>query len=132
MLLKVIRPSANRISDIHNPFGIKLLTRLGLGLSHLRHCFRDTLNLLWKYGKDILQSTMHFFLHCINFLITRQTLFQKIRNINGNILSQSKTQLTHTLLHDNQNYHSSIKRFIINSNIEYLISIKKFKCSLFN
>ena len=45
---------------------------------------------------------MHFFLHCTNFLIPRQTLFQKIRNIDNNILSQSKTQLTQTLLYGNQ------------------------------
>ena len=38
---------ANSIFDIRNPLGIKLLTRLRLGLSHLhehkfRHCFQDT------------------------------------------------------------------------------------------
>ena len=48
-LLNFIRPCANSIFDIHNPLGIKLLTRLRLGLSHLhehkiRHCFQDTLN----------------------------------------------------------------------------------------
>ena len=48
-LLKVIRPCANSIFDIHKPLGIKLLTRLRLGLSQLhedkfRHCFQDTLN----------------------------------------------------------------------------------------
>ena len=48
-LLNFIRPCANSIFNIHNPYGIKLLTRLRLGLSHLRdhrfrHCFQDTLN----------------------------------------------------------------------------------------
>ena len=43
-LLNFIRPCANSIFNIHNPYGIKLLTRLQLGLSHLRdhkfrHCF---------------------------------------------------------------------------------------------
>ena len=101
------------VFSIHNPLGIKLLTRLRLGLSHLhehkfRHCFQDTLNPLCECGKDI-ESTMHFFLHCTNFLIPRQTVFQKIRNIDDNILSQTKTQLTQILLHDNQNYHSLIQ-----------------------
>ena len=31
-----IRPSQNSVFDIHNPKGIKLITRLRLGLSHLR------------------------------------------------------------------------------------------------
>ena len=131
-----IRPCANSISDINNPLGIKLLTTLHLGLSPLhehkfRHCFQDTLNPLCECAKDI-ESTMHFFLHCTNFLIPRQTLFQKIRNIDNNILSQSETQLTQTLQYGNQNYHPSINRLIINSNIEYIISIERFKCSLFN
>ena len=48
-LLNSIRPCANSTFDIHNPLGIKLLTRLRLGLSPLhehkfRHCFQDTLN----------------------------------------------------------------------------------------
>ena len=93
-----------------------------------RHCFQDTLNPLCEYGKDI-ESTMYFSLHCTNFLIPRET-FQKIRNIDASILSQTETQLTQLLLYDNQNYHSSIKRLII-STIEYLISTEWFKCSLF-
>ena len=135
-LLNFIWPCSNSIFDIHNPLGIKLLTRLRLGLSPLhehkfRHCIQDTLNPLCECAKDI-ESTMHFFLHCTNFLIPRQTLFQKIRNIDNNILCQSETQLTQTLLYGSQNYHPSINRLIINSTIEYIISTERFKCSLFN
>ena len=135
-LLNFMRPCANSIFDIHNPLGTKLLTKLRLGLSPLhehkfRHCFQDTLNPLCECAKDI-ESTMHFFLHCTNFLIPTQILFQKIRNIDNNILSQSETQLTQTLLYGNQNYHPSINRLIINSTIEYIISTERFKCLLFN
>ena len=132
-----MQPCTNSIFDIHNPLGIKLLlTRLRLGHSHLhehkfRDCFQDTLKPLCECGKDI-ESTMHFFLHCTNFLIPRQTLFQKIRNIDDSILSQSETQLTQTLLYGNQNYHSSVNKLIIISTIEYLISTERFKCSLFD
>ena len=74
-LLNFIRPCSNSIFDIHNPLGIKLLTRLRLGLSPLhehkfRHCFQDTLNPLCECAKDV-ESTMHFFLHCTNILISR-------------------------------------------------------------
>ena len=57
-----------------------------------------------QYVKDT-ESTMHFFLHCINFLIPRHTLFQKIRNTDDNILSQSEEQLTEILLYGNQNHN---------------------------
>ena len=47
-ILKLIRPTVNSIFGCHNPIGGKLLTRLRLGLSHLRehkfeHSFQDTL-----------------------------------------------------------------------------------------
>ena len=96
-----------------------------LGLSHLYehkfwHIFQDTVNPLCECGKDN-ESTIHFFFHCTNFLIPRQTLFQKIRNIDDSILSRSETQLTQTLLYGNQNCRSSINRLIIISTIKYLI-----------
>ena len=101
---------------------------MSLGLIHLhehkfRHCFQDTLNLLCEGGEDI-ESTMHFLLHCTNFLITRQTLFEKIRDIDDSILSQSETQLTQTLLYGNQHYHASITRLIIISTIEYYFNYR--------
>ena len=133
-LLNFIRPYANSIFNIHNSLGIKLLTRLILGLSHLhehkfRHCFHDTFNSLCECDNDI-ESTIHFFLHCTNFLIPRQNLFQKIRNIDDSILFQSETQLTQTLLSGNQNYHSNINRFIIISTTEFLMLTERFKCLL--
>ena len=134
-LLNFMRPRANSIFDIHNHLGIKFLKKLRLGISPLhehkfRHCFQDNLNTLCECAKDI-ESTMHCFLHCTNFFIPGQTLFQKIRNIDDNILSQSETKLTQTLLYGNQIYHPAINRLIINSTIEYIISTERFKCSLF-
>ena len=48
-LLNLIRPKCNEAYGIHNPTGLKLLTRLRLGLSHLNdhkfnHNFRDCIN----------------------------------------------------------------------------------------
>ena len=76
--------------DNHNRLGFQLLRRLHLGLSHhheliLRHCFQNNFNPLCEYGKDI-ESKMHFFLHCTNFLIPRPTHLQKIWNIDDSIL----------------------------------------------
>ena len=67
-ILKFIRPFPSKIFQCHNPKGIKLVTRLRLGLSHLReHKFenssQDTLNPLCSCGLDI-ETTSHYFLHC--------------------------------------------------------------------
>ena len=47
-LLNFMRPCANSILNIHNPYGIKLLTRLWLGLSHLHD------HKLSRYSKSIM------------------------------------------------------------------------------
>ena len=64
-LLKFIRPCANSIFNIHNSYGIKLLTRLRQGLSHLcdhkfRHCFQDSLNPLCNCGNNT-ETITHLF-----------------------------------------------------------------------
>ena len=48
-ILKFMTPSTNSLFNCHNPKEIKLITRLRLGLSHLRehkfkHSFQDSLN----------------------------------------------------------------------------------------
>ena len=70
-LLSFIRPEANNIFNVHNAKGIKLLTRLRVGFSHLkeqkcRHNFVDAINPLCSCG-NFVESTTHFFLHCTHF-----------------------------------------------------------------
>ena len=65
-LLKFIRPSPNSVFNCHNCKGIKHLTRLCLGLSHLRehklrHSFQDTLNPFCSCGLDVETNTHFFF-----------------------------------------------------------------------
>ena len=132
-LLNFIRPRAN---SIHNPYGIKILTRLRLGLSHpqdlkFRHCFQDTLNPLCDCGNDT-ETTAHFFLHCPSFHTPRQTLLNNIRSINKQILSHGKDQLIQTFLYGNPNCNLTVNRLTLNATIEYLISTERFKCPLFN
>ena len=64
-LLKFIRRSGNSVFRCHNPKGVKSLTRLRLGLSHLRehkfkHGFLDSLNPVYSCGEDIETSTCFF------------------------------------------------------------------------
>ena len=78
-ILKFIRPSQNRV---YNHKGIKLLTRLRIGLSQLRKhkfkcSFEDTLNPICNCGKDI-ETTSHYLLHCPDYLQERKTLLNTI------------------------------------------------------
>ena len=64
-LLNFIRFCDNSIFGIHNPLGIKLITRLRLGLIHLhehkfRHCFQDTSNPLCECISFSAAPTLSF------------------------------------------------------------------------
>ena len=89
-LSKFARPVANSVFDINNPYGLKLLRRLGLGLSHLhyhkfRHNFQDCFNAICAYDLEI-ETTAHFLLHCPLFQSARQFLLINIKKIDEHIL----------------------------------------------
>ena len=88
-LLKIGRPIQNSIFKIHDPLGIKLLTRLN---DHrFRHNFQDCLNPLCSYSLEV-ESTRHYFLHCHYFIQYRNTLLDSakiILNHNSNITDDS-------------------------------------------
>ena len=61
----------NQVLMVRLMCGIKLLTRLRVGLSHLRdrkfrHNFQDSLDPFHNCGLHI-EITIHFFLHCTNY-----------------------------------------------------------------
>ena len=101
-IVSFIRPLPNKVSNSHNPQGLKLLTRFQLGLSHLRyHKFKqnffDTINPRCSCGSDI-EKTLHFFLYCPNFMEYRNTLLSKISEINSDLITRNDLVLIETLL----------------------------------
>ena len=134
--MEFIRPSPNSIFDIYNPYGIKLLTRLRLGLSHLnehkfKHGFYDTINFLRICGGDT-ESINHFFLHCPEYCEARQTLFDNNQNIDKMLLSQNVSLLTHLLLYGDPKRNSNVNAFILNLAIELILCSGRFSELLFN
>ena len=121
--------------DIHNPKGIKLITRLRLGLSHLRehkfkHSFQDTINPLCNCGQDI-ESATHFFRHCPFFINERHTLLSTIRSLDCKLLDFTDSDLTQMLLFGNTPQTSSNNFEIINASIDYILSSTRFDLPLF-
>ena len=107
-ILKFIEPSPNSVYNCHNPKGLKFITRLRLGLSHLRehkfkHSFQDTINPLCSCGLDI-ESTEHFLLHCPQFANERRTLLSIKGNINYKLLENTNSNLSQTLLFVNTSF----------------------------
>ena len=75
-----------------------------------------TLNPLYTCGCDV-QNTCHFLLHCPNFLAERNTLLNKITNIDSNILNQADATVTKTPLFGNSNYSNEVNLEILNASI---------------
>ena len=132
--MEFIRP--NSIFNIYNPYGIELLTRLLLGLSHLiehkfKHGFNDTTNLICICEGDT-ESINPFFLQCPEHCEGRQTLFDNIQSIDKMLLSQNESSLTHLLLYDNLKRNSNVDAFIFNSAIKFILRLERFNGLLFN
>ena len=122
----------NSIYNIHNPLGVKYLTRLRIGFSHLKehkfkHNFQDSIDPMCSCSSGI-ETTIHFFLHCGNFNIQRQTLFDKI---DANILTENKYSVVITLLFGKPNCENSFNKTMLNASIEYILSNERFYNSLF-
>ena len=133
-ILKFIRPTANSVFNCHNPKGLKFLTRIRLGLSHLRehkfkHSFQDTLNPICLCGNDI-ETTTHFLLSCPNFDAERNTLLNNIKQIAPNILDQNTSQLTDILLFGDVTLRNETNTEILNCTMEYILSTRRFEISL--
>ena len=98
--LAFIRPSKNSTFHYHCPDGLKLITRLRLGSSHLRfhkfkHNFQDTLNPICSCGN--VETNIHYLLHCLIFSDEKLTPFNKLQSIDQNILSKDNSNISKVL-----------------------------------
>ena len=132
--LKFIRPSGNSVFRSHNPRGIKLLTRLRLGLSHLRehkfkHGFLDSLNPICSCGQNIETST-HFlvpnYYYVPNYFNERLTFLNIVKNIDRKILRKNDLKVTETLFYRDSSYDDTKNTLIINATMEFLFASKRF------
>ena len=133
-LLKFIRPSGSSVFNCHNPRGVKLLTRLRLGLSHLRehkfkHGFQDSLNPICSCGNDI-ETSAHFLLHCPHYSNERSTFLNTIKNINRKIFDKNDLQITKTLLYGDSSLDDKSNTLILNATVDFLFVTKRFEVNL--
>ena len=115
---------------MHNPHGIKLITRLRAGLSYLRehrfrHNFQDSLNPFCNCGQHI-ETTIHLFLRCPYYSNQRKILFQKISNTKRSLLNQNDSIIVETLLFGSTGLNDEENACIIESTIEYIITTERF------
>ena len=136
-ILSFIRSSANSTFNCHNPRGIKLLSRLRLGLSHLRkhkfkHSFQDSPNSFCSCGKGEVEISSHYLLHCSNYLEERLALLNTIRYIDMSILQPSNSKFTSILLFGDNSFDNNKNTFILDATIDHIISTGRFGVPLFS
>ena len=130
-----VRLDPNKVFNIYNPYGLKLLTRLRLGLKHLRgHKFNDNLSdyldEICLGGKDI-ESTNHFLLQCSLFFNERQFFMNKIRDIDSSLIDQNENFVCYTLLFGQENMNDSENTDILKATRESILLTERFNVPLF-
>ena len=133
-LLKCTRTIPNSVFSVADIYGIKLLTRLHVGLSHLRehkfrHNLQDTINPLCSCSLEI-ESTSHFFLRCQNFITPRSNLIKELRKLDSNILNLDEISLTKLLSYGDSKYENKINNKILLASINLVHSTERFEGQL--
>ena len=129
-----MRPSAKSTFHCLNPNCLKLITKLRLGLGHLRfhkfkHSFQDTLNPICICGT--VETTIHYLLLCPNFSNERLTLFNKLQSTDENILSKDDSNISKVRLFGDNSFNDAKNTFVLTASIEYIISTKGFGVLLY-
>ena len=129
------RSSPNSVFECHNLQKIKFLTRLHLGLIHLRehkfkHIFQDSLNPLWMWVAEV-ESTSHFLLHFPTYDNDWSSLLTTISNIDCKLLEITDSSLTQMLLYGNPSFDIITNSLILNATIDFILSTKRFEEALF-
>ena len=129
-LLVFIRTTANNTFGTNDVSGLKLLTDLRVGFSHLRehkfkHNFQDTLNPLCPCSLAA-EDTYHFFMRCQSFSNQRNVLFDDLDSINSEILKMSGNKIVQVLLFGKKSFSKDMNFRIITSSIRFIKDNKRF------
>ena len=111
-------------STFINQFGLNLLTRSRLGLSHLcehkfRHNFEGTLNPLCSCRIEA-ETTLHFFLRCQFFNDIREILMNDLMNIDRFLPSLSQDKLISILLYGSDAFDNKKNHKILICSIQFI------------
>ena len=119
-LLSFICAVQNSIYNIFDPKGLKFLTRLRLGLSHLnahrfRHNFQDYLNPLRSCSLET-EDTSHYLLHCHHFSNHRAHLMNSVKSVCDNFESMSDNVKKNVLLYGDSRFDEVKKKIYLRRN----------------
>ena len=134
ILLKLDRPTPDLIYGIHHPLGLKLLTRLRLGLSpfnkhRFKHNFKNCINPLCTCSLEV-ESTKHFFPHCHYYSALRISFLNDLNNISPQFALFPEDVFVKTLLYGNPMFDENGNQEILGTSIRYILNSKRFSGGL--
>ena len=135
-LISLIRPCQNSVFNIFDPIGLKFLTRLRLGFSHLnehrfRHNFENCLNPLCSCSLET-ENTTHYLLHCHHFSQHRLNLMSSVNSVYENFESLLDKDKEAILLYGDSRLDDNENKSILEAVLIYIKSSERFSGSLFD
>ena len=129
-LVPFIRPVSSNVYNIFDPVGLKLLTRLCLGFSHLnehrfRHNFQNCINPLCSCSLDI-EDTSHYLLHCHHFVQHRIDLMNSVNSALENFIFLPNNIKIDVLLFGDSRLEESKNKVILESTLSYIKRTERF------
>ena len=133
-LLKLGQPTPNLIHITHHPLGLKLLTKLRLGLTHLnknrfKHNSENFINQLYTFSLEV-ESTKHFLLHCHHYSALCTSFLNALKNISPQLVLLREDVFLKTLLCGFQFFDKSGNYKIPETLIRYILDSKTLSASL--
>ena len=128
--MEFFRVNSNSTYSIYNPTGLKYLTRLRVGLSHLcvhkyNHNFNDTPSNFCSCS-NVPESVEHFLLYCPLYNNIRSELFENLRQIISLVTLTSPSFACNLLLFVNSTENFPTNKKILELTISYISSSNRF------
>ena len=122
-LLKFIRPVQRRTFNINDSVGVKLLTRLQLGFSHLRehkfrHGFRAILNPLCPCSIET-ETTPPYFLRCYFYNVNSSALMNQLNEIDSSFCRLNENKFIDLIFYGSDKFDGK-NNYILMSTIKFI------------
>ena len=129
-LLKFIRPVSSSTFKVQNSRGLVYLTRLRLGLSHLKehkfnHNFEDTVDPICICRTEV-ETTSHYFLRCQLFSNQRIRLLNDTRHVRNDPFHLEDEEFVKVLLFGKSSLNLAENRSIILATINFILESNRF------
>lgn len=119
------------ICQLADQDGMKYLTRLRIGISHLRaHMFntqyQDVPNPCCTCDNVSIETTAHYLLHCTNYTKLRSKLFETLRTVISFENPYKEKDIVNLLLYGDPSHTFEVNKRILETTIRYITDTSRF------